>query len=143
VTVAGISIDTRIATIAVPINLNEIAVMAKKDTGKSKADMVRETIEKLGWDAGINEYQAYIKQTYGVEMSKPHISQTKSNERKRQGIRGRRRRRGRRPGGVGAPVAAGNARVADILSFVDTVRQWEAKIGAAGIREVVKTVLRK
>jgi len=58
--------------------------MAKKDSGKtSKADMVRDAIAKLGWGAGIDEYQAYIKETYKIEMSKPHISQTKSNERKR------------------------------------------------------------
>jgi hypothetical protein len=116
--------------------------MAKKDAGKSKADMVRETIDKLGWTAGINEYQKYIKDTYGVEMSKPHISQTKSNERKRRGVRGRKRRGGGRPAGTSV-AAAGNAKVADILSFVDTIREWETRIGAAGIREVVKTVLRK
>jgi hypothetical protein len=115
--------------------------MAKKEVGKSKADMVRETIDKLGWNAGIDEYQAYIKQTYGVEMSKPHISQTKSNERKRRGVRGR-RRRGRQAAGAGAGVTS-NAKVADILSFVDALRQWETKIGAAGIREVVRNVLRK
>src|SRR3954453_483575 len=116
--------------------------MAKKDSGKtSKADMVRDAIGKLGWGAGIDEYQAYIKDTYKVEMSKPHISQTKSNERKRQGVRGRRRRRGRAAAGEGTAVAAaGSATVADILSFVETVREWEVKIGAAGIREVVKNV---
>jgi hypothetical protein len=117
--------------------------MAKKDTGKtSKADMVRDAIDKLGWTAGINEYQEYIKQTYGVEMSKPHISQTKSNERKRRGVRGRRKRRGAGAGAAPAE-AAGGAKVADILSFVEAVREWETKIGAQGIREVVKTVLRK
>jgi len=115
--------------------------MAKRDTGKtSKADMVRDAIDRLGWKAGINEYQDYIKQTYGVEMSKPHISQTKSNERKRRGVRGRRRRRGAAAATAGE---AGGAKVADILSFVDTVRQWESKIGADGVREVVRTVLRK
>lgn len=116
--------------------------MAKKDDGKtSKADMVRNAIDKLGWKAGIDEYQSYIKATYGVEMSKPHISQTKSNERKRRGVRGR----GRRGAGASASAgasAAGGAKVADILSFVETVREWESKIGAQGIREVVKTVLR-
>jgi hypothetical protein len=102
--------------------------------------MVRSAIDKLGWKTPIDQYQAYIKETYGVEMSKPHISQTKSNERKRRGVRGRSRK-----GGAGAKAAAtcGSASVADILSFVDTVREWETKIGAAGIREVVKTVLRK
>ena len=117
--------------------------MAKRDSGKvSKADMVRSAIDKLGWKAGINEYQAYIKETYGVEMSKPHISQTKSNERKRRGVRGARRRRGTGSTATGT-AAAGSASVADILTFVETVREWETKIGAQGIREVVKTVLRK
>ena len=118
--------------------------MAKKDTGKtSKADMVRNAIDKLGWTAGINDYQDYIKQTYNVEMSKPHISQTKSNERKRRGVRGRRRRRGAATGAGTGGSAGGGAKVADILSFVDTVRQWESRIGADGVREVVRTVLRK
>lgn len=120
--------------------------MAKKAAaeGTSKADMVRDAIAKLGWDAGPTAFQEYIKQTYNVEMSRAHISQTTSNERKRQGVRGRRRRRGRRAAAEGgATVAAGSAKVADILSFVDTVRQWEAKIGPDGIREVVKNVLRK
>lgn len=114
--------------------------MAKKDTGKtSKADMVRNAIDKLGWKAPIEQYQAYIKNAYGVEMSKPHISQTKSNERKRRGVRGRRRK-----SSAGAGTAApGSASVADILSFVETVREWESRIGAVGIREVVKNVLRK
>ena len=120
--------------------------MAKKAAaeGTSKADMVRDAIAKLGWDAGPTAFHEYIKQTYNVDMSKAHISQTTSNERKRQNVRGRRRRRGgRRAAAAGAAGGSGNARVADILSFVETVRQWEAKIGAEGIREVVKNVLRK
>src|SRR5688572_5903310 len=121
--------------------------MAKKAAaeGTSKADMVRDAIAKLGFDAGPTAFQEYIKQTFNVEMSKAHISQTTSNERKRQGVRGRRRRRGGRRAAAegGATAAAGSARVSDILSFVETVRQWEARIGADGIREVVKNVLRK
>src|SRR5947209_4286921 len=114
--------------------------MAKRETGKTtKTDMVRAAIEKLGWAAGIDEYQGFIKETFGVEMSKPHISQTKSNERKRQGVRGRRRRQRGAEGDGEAVAAPGAAKVADILSFVEAVREWEAKIGADGIREVVKT----
>ena len=119
--------------------------MAKKDEPKSKVDMVREAIAKIGWDAPIEEYQKHIKDAFGVEMSKPHISQTKSNEKKRQGIRTRRRRRrgtGRASAGATAG-AAGNARLTDILAFVSTVQQWEQRIGAASVREVVRTVLKK
>jgi hypothetical protein len=118
--------------------------MAKKDTGgTSKADMVRDAIKSLGWDAGSTAMHGYILQTYGVDMSKAHISQTVSNERKRQGVPGRRRRRGRRAAGAETAAGPGAAKVSDILAFVDAVRQWEAKIGPEGIREVVKTVLRK
>src|SRR4051794_14516510 len=112
--------------------------MAKKDAEPktSKADMVRDAIEKLGWGAGPTAFQDYIKQTYNIEMSRAHISQTVSNERKRKGVRGRRRRKGGRgTGAEDSAVTAGAASVADILSFVDMVREWETRIGAAGIRE--------
>jgi hypothetical protein len=118
--------------------------MARKPAGEtSKADMVRDAIAKLGWNAGPTAMHEYIQQTYGVDMSKAHISQTVSNERKRQGVRGRRRRRGRKPGGAEPAASSGGAKVADILSFVDAIRKWEAKLGADSVREVVKTVLRK
>lgn len=116
--------------------------MAKKDKGISKVGMVRDAIGKIGWNAGIEEYQKYIKDTYGVEMSKPHISQTKSNERNRQGVRGRRRRRKGRPAAADSQVA-GAAKLTDILSFVSAIQDWEQKIGAKNVREVVKTVVGK
>lgn len=117
--------------------------MAKRDKGASKVDMVRDAIGKLGWSAGIEEYQKYIKDTFGADMSKPHISQTKSNERKRQGVRGRRRRRRGRPAGTGEPEMAATAQLTDILSFVNEVQQWEQKLGAKTIRKVVDRVLKK
>jgi hypothetical protein len=118
--------------------------MAKKGEAKSKVDMVRDAIAKLGWNAGIEEYQKFIKDTFSIEMSKPHISQTKSNEKKRQGIRTRRRRgRGRAEGAAAGVGGAGSARLTDILNFVSAVQQWEQKIGAKSVREVVRTVLKK
>src|SRR5688572_30631330 len=108
--------------------------MAKKDQPTSKVNMVREAIAKLGWDADIDAYQKHIKDAYGVEMSKAHISQTKSNEKKRQGIRTRRRRR--RGAGRAAALAApgaGNAKLSDILAFVSAVQQWEQRIGAKSV----------
>src|SRR5262245_19255661 len=114
--------------------------MARKSEDISKVDMVREAIGKLGWKAPIDEYQSFIKSNFGVEMSKPHISQTKSNEKKRQGIR-RRRRKGRAAAAADGPSVDG-PRLTDILSFVATVQEWEQKIGAKNIRDVVKTVLR-
>jgi hypothetical protein len=105
--------------------------------------MVYEAIQKLGWDAGIDDLAAHIKASYNVEMSKPHISQTKSNLKKKHGIKVRRRRR-RGAAEAAEPVTAGGpAKLADILAFVTTVQQWEQKIGSDNVREVFKTVLKK
>ena len=113
--------------------------MARKSGKVTKVDMVRDAIDVLGWAAKGDEYVKFIKDKYKVEMSKAHISQTKTAERKRRGVRGRKRK----AAGTGAPAAASAASVSDILSFVEAVKTWEQKIGAAGIREVVKNVLKK
>jgi hypothetical protein len=115
--------------------------VAKKKGGTSKVDMVRDAIAKLGWDVPIEAYSEYITKTYNVEMSKAHISQTKSTERRKQGVKGKRRRR--RRAAAKEEVPSGNAKVADILTFLDTVREWQEKIGAETVREVVRSALKK
>ena len=117
--------------------------MAKKAEGKSKVDMVYEAIQKHGWDSGIDDLHAYILGTFGIDMSKPHISQTKSNLKKKHGIKVRRRRRRGSAAAPEAAAVAGPAKLADILAFVTTVQQWEQKIGSDNVREVFKTVLKK
>jgi hypothetical protein len=115
--------------------------MARRSGGISKVDMVRDAIDNLGWSAKPDKYVEYIKSKFKVDMSKAHISQTKSAERKRRGVRGARKRRG---GSEEAAAAKnGSASIADILAFVETVKNWEEKIGAQGIRDVVKNVLKK
>jgi hypothetical protein len=118
--------------------------MAKKK-GLSKVDMVRDAIVKLGWEASTADYAKYIKATHNTEMSLAHISQTKSTERRRQGVRGKRRRRGRPSKAEAAATVhvAPAATVADIVSFLTTIREWEAKIGADTVREIVKNAQKK
>ena len=116
--------------------------MAKKKDGMSKVEMVREAIDKLGWDVGAGAYQDHIKTTHNVEMSKPHISQTKSAEKRRQGIRKRRKVGRPRKDASIATASAAPVSVIDLLTFVDAIREWEQKIGAASIRDVVKKVLK-
>jgi hypothetical protein len=112
--------------------------MARKGAGMTKVDMVRDAIDNLGWSAKPDKYVEYIKNKFKVEMTKAHISQTKSAERKRRGVRGRTR------GKAAAAVAtAPAASVSDILAFVETVRKWQEKIGPKGIRDVVNNVLGK
>jgi hypothetical protein len=115
--------------------------MARKSGRASKVDMVRDAIDNLGWSAKPDTYVEYIKNKFKVDMTKAHISQTKSAERKRRGVRGARKRRGT----AEEPIAAKNgiASVSDILAFVEAVKSWEGKIGAQGIRDVVKNVLKK
>jgi hypothetical protein len=111
--------------------------MARKSNKITKVQMVRDAIDNLGWNAKGDEYVSFIKDKYKVEMSKAHISQTKTAERKIRGVRGKSRK------SAAAASTVPSASVADILSFVDAVKTWEQKIGAAGIREVVKNVLKK
>jgi hypothetical protein len=115
--------------------------MARKSGGTTKVEMVRDAINNLGWSAKPDKYVEYIKSKYKVDMSKAHISQTKSAERKRRGVRGARKRRG--DSAEATNTQNGNASVSDILAFVEAVKNWEEKIGAQGIRDVVKNVLKK
>ena len=117
--------------------------MAKKaESGLSKVDMVREAIEKLGWDVKVDVYHQYILDTYKVDMTKAHISQTKSNEKKKMGMNTRKRRK---KGSSAEVVHASSAetKVSDLIAFISEVQRWESKIGAESIREVVKTVFKK
>ena len=117
--------------------------MARKKEGVTKADMVRDAIANLGWDASAGEMQKYILDKFKVEMSIGHISQTKSTERKRQGVKSARRRRRRSTSEKGDTPASSIPKVADILNFLDTIRDWEAKLGAATVRQVVDKALKK
>lgn len=117
--------------------------MAKKAEGKSKVGMVYEAIQNKGWDAPIEELEVFIRDTFKVEMSKPHISQTKSNLKKKHGIKVRKRKK-RGSAAAAEPIeVVGAAKLTDILAFVSAVQQWEAKIGSENVRDVVKTVLKK
>jgi hypothetical protein len=117
--------------------------MAKKSGGMSKVGMVEEAIQNKGWDAPIDDLVVYIFDKYKTEMSKAHVSQTKSNLKKKHGIKvRRRRRRGGSTEAVDAAIA-GPAKLTDILAFVAAVQQWEQKIGSENVRDVVKTVLKK
>ena len=115
--------------------------MAKTNGGTTKVDMVRDAIDRLGWSAKLDKYVDYIKGKYKVEMSKAHISQTKTAERKRRGVRGRKKKAA--TSGADKNAVAKAASVSDILQCVEDLKNWQQKIGTAGIRDVVKNVLKK
>jgi hypothetical protein len=124
--------------------------MAKKTEGPSKADMVRDAVSQLGWDKTVADYHAYILSTYSVDMTKPHISQQLSNERKKNGKGPKRRGRkkgskNKTSGGETAPAAAvaatsGSVSIADLFEFIGVLSKWEAKLGAAAIKDALKHI---
>ena len=113
--------------------------MAKKaEDGVKKVDMVRDAIANLGWKAKVGQYVEYIKEKYGIEMTKGHISQTKSSEKRKGKGKGR---RGRKPAAVTGGESSG-AKISDIITFISEIQTWKGKIGTAAVRDVVKTVLK-
>lgn len=96
----------------------------------TKVEMVRDAINVLGWKAKPTAIAEHIKSKFKVEMSKAHISQTKSAER---------RHRGERHKAAKAEVASP---VANILAFASVLTEFRTKLGDEAIRTVVKTVLK-
>lgn len=122
------------------------STMAKKTDGRSKVSMVEEAINKQGWDISVDEIFKYVKDTFGVEMTKAHISQTKSNLKKKHGVKVRRRKKnGAAAAVVAAPVVATSAaaNISDLIAFVSAVKDWEQKIGSDAVREVFKSIVKK
>ena len=120
--------------------------MAKKSEGMTKVAMVEEAITKLGWDASTADLAAYVKSNHGAVMSVAHIAQTKSNLRKKHGVKPKRRRGKGKGKAAAAPVAAASAGTSanmhDIVAFVSAVKDWEQKLGAKSVRDIVKHVLK-
>src|SRR5262249_56026626 len=97
--------------------------MANAAKGKSgvvsKMDAVREALRHLGSDAKPAQIQGFIKEKFGVEMTLDHISNYKSDIRKKSS---KGKRRGRKPGpkpgaAQAAPKAAANSRRRPHLSI--------------------------
>jgi hypothetical protein len=124
--------------------------MARRPAGEtSKADMVRSALEAKGWDQPIGDYHSYIKETFGEDMSKQHISQQISNERKKQGKAPK--RRGRKKGSKnkvkGAAVVATTTESVDlnlenVFAFVAELNKWETKLGSNVLKQALKMKLK-
>ena len=109
--VAGVSIRPKIGATRSPSHLAGARSWRRRTAGgTSKADMVRDAIAKLGWDAGHRRVSTSTSSRPTTSRCpRPHISQTKSNERKRRASAGR-RRRGGRPAGEGGTAVGGRQR---------------------------------
>lgn len=119
--------------------------MAKPKKGeKSKTAMVAEAIELLGWDAENEAILDHISKTYGVTITKSHLSQTKSvlrrKGKKKPGKRGRPRKNAKattaKAGVSGAPSFD------DLLTLLNSVSKLREQYGEDHLQKAVKAVLK-
>lgn len=115
---------------------------AAKEKGMSKAEAVRLSIQANGWDAPLATHEEYLRNQFGIIMSRVQISQYKSTERRRAGKRRRRRRTPEEMAAAGAERAT-SGRGDDILKFVSAVRQWEEKLGSKKVLAVIEALYKQ
>jgi hypothetical protein len=101
---------------------------------------VRRAMEALGYDAQPLEIQKHIKDNFDLDMNANMISSYKSSLRRKAGMKGRRKKRGR-PKKIGmAPAAAVVAVSHDAVPWKDirTIKDIAGRIGKKGLRELVE-----
>lgn len=122
--------------------------MAKPRKGeKSKTAMILETLELLGWEAENEAILEHISKTYGVEITKSHLSQTKSvlrrKGKKKPGKRGR-PRKGSKPIAAKAAKASlsGTPSFDDLLTLLNSLSKLKETYGEDHLQKAVKAVLK-
>jgi hypothetical protein len=117
-----------------------------KSGGVSKMDAVREALRQLGWDAKPAQIQGFIKEKFGVEMTLDHISNYKSDIRRKSG---KGKKRGRKPGpkpgaAKAAPKAAANSRRRSHLSIqeADTLRRLLRDVEPGALKGMIDVLSR-
>jgi hypothetical protein len=117
-----------------------------KSGGVSKMDAVREALRQLGWDAKPAQIQGFIKEKFGVEMTLDHISNYKSDIRRKSG---KGKKRGRKPGpkpaaAGAAPKAAANSRRRSHLSIqeADTLRRLLRDVEPGALKGMIDVLSR-
>lgn len=111
------------------------------DPRTNKMEAVRQAMNGLGNDALPQAIHQYILDNFGFDMNINMISSYKSNLRKKAGVSGRRRKRGRPRKTDAAPTAAPAAAVAhDSVPWKDirTIKDIAARLGKKGVRELLE-----
>lgn len=122
--------------------------MAKPRKGeKSKTAMVAEALEVLGWDAKNEALLEHIQNTYGVAITKSHLSQTKSILRRKGGKKPGKRGRPRKSAKVSAAKAtkatvAGAPSFDDLLTLLNSLSKLREQYGEDHLQKAVKAVLK-
>ncbi len=93
----------------------------------NKMEAMRQTVAKLGKDAGAKDIQGHLKKEHGVDMSIDMIYTYKGTAIKQLARGGRKgKRRGRKPGRVSAGRPVGAVSMADIEAVSAIVKRLGA-----------------
>lgn len=112
----------------------------ESDPRTNKMEAVRRAMEALGYDAQPLEIQKHIKDNFDLDMNANMISSYKSSLRKKAGMKGRRKKRGRPKKTEAAPTAQVAAVSHDAVPWKDlrTIKDIAGRIGRKGLRELVE-----
>ena len=110
------------------------------DPRKNKMEAVRQAMETLGPDASPLAIQKHIKDSFGVDMSANMISSYKSTVRKKLGLSGRRKKRGRPKKSETMAVVAAPVTFHDAVPWKDlrTIKDIRGRIGKKNLLELVE-----
>jgi hypothetical protein len=103
------------------------------EKGMSKAEAVRQAVQKLGMKAKPKKLQEYILQTFNIKMGTDHISTAKGDiKRKKSKGRGK-AAAAEQP----AKAAAGNGNARVGLDDIETLHRLVKSVGAAHLRKLI------
>jgi hypothetical protein len=129
-------------------NSPKAATAKKKTGGISKMDAVRQALRQLGGDAKPVQIHGFIKDKFGIEMTLDHISNYKSDIRKK---RGKGKKAGHKPAATAAApkatapkAAGGNGRRRANLSVqeVDTLRRLLREVDPGSLKGMIDVLSR-
>ncbi len=111
------------------------------DPKKNKMEAVRRAMDSLGYEAQPLEIQKFVKDNFDQDMTANMVSSYKSSLRRKAGMKGRRKKRGRPRKAEGAPVAAAPATIShDVVPWKDlrTIKDIAGRIGKKNLRDLVE-----
>jgi hypothetical protein len=101
-------------------------------------EAVRQAMHSLGNNAQPSDIQGFVKEQFGQTMSTNMVSSYKSSVRRKAGLKGRRRKRGRpaKTEGSAAPAATFH----DGVQWKDirAIKEIVSRISVKGLRELVE-----
>ncbi len=108
------------------------------DPRTNKTEAVRQALEGLGYDASPAEIQQFIKEKFDQSMDANMISSYKSSLRKKAGMKGRRRKRGRRAATETSAAPAATFHDGVPWKDIRAIKEIVGRIGVKGLKELVE-----